>query len=53
MEVAFRFRDEIGDDYRNEGVEWLQMRWGRVCSVNVFLDTERIEAWESRRVSTA
>jgi ketosteroid isomerase-like protein len=53
MEVAFRFRDAIGDDYRNEGVEWLRMRWGRVCSVNVYLDTERIDAWEGRRLSSA
>ncbi len=53
MEVAFRFRDEIGDDYCNEGVEWLRMRNGRVSSVDVYLDTERIEAWEGRRLSIA
>lgn len=49
MRVALRFRDAIGDDYRNEGVEWLRIAWGRVRAIEVFLDTERIEAWEGRQ----
>jgi ketosteroid isomerase-like protein len=48
MTVAVRFRDAIGTDYENEGVEWLHMRWGRVRSLEVFLDTERISSWERR-----
>jgi ketosteroid isomerase-like protein len=53
MTVALRFRDAIGDDYRNDGVEWLRVRWGRVRSIEVFLDTERIEAWEGRQSRAA
>jgi ketosteroid isomerase-like protein len=49
LAVAARFCDAIGDDYRNEGVEWIAVRWGRIRSVDVFLDTGRIEAWESRQ----
>jgi SnoaL-like domain len=33
MTVALRFRDAIGADYENEGVEWLRIRWGRVRSL--------------------
>jgi len=51
MTVAVRFHDAIGDDYRNEGVEWIRMRWGRVQSLDVFLDTERIQAWENRHLA--
>jgi ketosteroid isomerase-like protein len=48
MRVAVRFRDAIGDDYRNEGVEYLRLQWGKVRKLEVFVDTERISAWESR-----
>lgn len=48
MRVAVRFSDAIGDDYRNEGVEYLRLHWGKVRSIEVFADTERISAWESR-----
>jgi len=48
LRVAMRFTDAIGDDYRNEGVELIGMRWGRVRRIQVFLDTERISAWEQR-----
>jgi len=48
MRVALRFSDAIGNDYRNDGVEWVHLRWGRVRAIEVFLDTERIEAWEGR-----
>lgn len=46
--AAIRLSDAIGDDYTNEGVQWLQLRWGKVVLDEVFLDTERISAWESR-----
>ena len=51
MTVAVLFRDAIGDDYTNEGVEWVRIKWGRVQSLDVFLDTERISAWEARQLS--
>lgn len=50
MTAAMRFRDAIGADYENEGVEWLRIRWGRVRSLDVFLDTERVSAWEGRHL---
>ena len=48
MRLAVRFTDAIGDDYRNEGIEYLRLRWGKLRLVEVFADTERISAWESR-----
>ena len=48
LRVAMRFTDAIGDDYRNEGIELIRIRWGRVRRIQVFLDTERISAWEQR-----
>lgn len=48
VRVAVRFRDAIGDDYQNEGVEYLQVKWGKLRKLEVFADTERISAWESR-----
>lgn len=47
--VGVRLRDRIGEDYSNEGMQYLRMRWGRIISDEVFLDTERISAWEARR----
>ena len=46
--VAVRLRDRIGDDYRNEGMQYLRMRWGKMMADEVFIDTERIVAWEAR-----
>lgn len=46
--VAVRFSDAIGDFYRNDGVEYLRLRWGRVQEIRVFLDTEAVTAWETR-----
>ena len=46
--VAVRLRDRIGDDYTNDGVQYLKMRWGKMIHDEVFLDTERILAWEGR-----
>lgn len=48
MTAAVRFRDAIGADYENEGVEWLRIQRGRVRSLDVFLDTERVSSWEAR-----
>jgi len=48
LRAAVRFSDAIGDDYRNEGVEYLRLRWGKLHRIEVFVDTERISAWESR-----
>lgn len=48
IRAAVRISDAIGDDYSNEGMEHLQVRWGRLRLVEVFLDTERISAWEAR-----
>jgi ketosteroid isomerase-like protein len=53
MTVAVRFQDAIGSDYQNEGVEWLRIRWGKVRSLEVFLDTERVSAWEARHPEVA
>jgi ketosteroid isomerase-like protein len=53
MTAALRFHDAIGADYENDGVEWLRIRWGRVRSIEVFLDTERVSSWESRRAGLA
>jgi hypothetical protein len=46
--VAVRLRDRIGDDYSNEGMQYLRMRWGKMILDEVFVDTERISAWEAR-----
>jgi ketosteroid isomerase-like protein len=46
--VAVRFDDAIGDDYRNQVVEMLWIRWGKLHRLEVFADTERITAWEER-----
>jgi ketosteroid isomerase-like protein len=53
MTAAVRFEDAIGSDYHNEGVEWLRIRWGKVRSLEVFLDTERISSWEARHAEVA
>jgi ketosteroid isomerase-like protein len=48
MIAAVRFHDGLGPDYENDGVEWLRFRWGKVTSIEVFLDTEKISAWAAR-----
>lgn len=48
MRVALTFSDRIGDDYANEGMEYLRLRWGRIQQVRVHLNTETIHAWEQR-----
>jgi len=53
MTVAVRFHDALGADYENEGVEWLRIRWGRLRSLDVFLDTERVSSWEARHAGVS
>lgn len=48
LRVAVTFSDAIGGDYRNDGVEVLDVRWGRLRRLTVHLDTEQISAWEAR-----
>lgn len=48
MRVCFRFSDRIpapgGGAYRNEGMEYLRIRWGLIREQRVYLDTERVAA---------
>lgn len=53
LRVAMRFTDAIGDDYRNEGMEYVRICWGKVRSIQVYLNTETISAWESRHPKLA
>jgi ketosteroid isomerase-like protein len=46
-------RDRIGDDYSNEAMHYLVMRWGKVCYDRVFLDTEAVAAFEQRHPELA
>jgi ketosteroid isomerase-like protein len=48
LRVGMRFVDSIGEDYRNEGMEYLRIRFGKLREVQVYLDTETIAAWEAR-----
>jgi ketosteroid isomerase-like protein len=48
MRIGVRFSDAIGDDYRNQGMEYLRVRRGRLQQLQVFCDTETISAWEER-----
>ncbi len=46
MRVGVRFADRIalpdGRNYENEGMQYLQLRWGRVRLDRIFLDTQVI-----------
>lgn len=53
LRVGVRFNDAIGDDYRNQGMEHLLVRRGRLRRVEVFCDTEVISAWERRHPEVA
>jgi ketosteroid isomerase-like protein len=46
IRAAVRFSDRIGEQYSNEGMEYLVIRWGRLTKLQVFEDTERTSAWE-------
>jgi ketosteroid isomerase-like protein len=40
--LAVRLSDRIGENYANEGMQYLRMRWGKVISDEVFIDTEKV-----------
>jgi ketosteroid isomerase-like protein len=46
MRVMFAFNDRIvapdGFEYRNEGMEFVRMRWGKIAEHRVALDTEKV-----------
>lgn len=46
MRVGVRFADRIslpnGGHYENEGMQYLQLRWGRVRLDRIFLDTQAV-----------
>lgn len=46
--AAIRFRDTV-DGYANEGMHYLTLRWGRIRSDQLYLDTEVVTAWEQHR----
>lgn len=55
--VAVRFTDEGRDAdgsvfYRNGGVEYATVRWGKIRSLEVFLDTQKVAALDDRLAST-
>jgi ketosteroid isomerase-like protein len=51
--LGIRMRDRIGEDYTNEGMHYMIMRWGRVCYDRVFIDTEAVAAFEIRHPELA
>ncbi len=49
MRVCARFTDQIADPpYRNEGVEYLRIRWGRLRELRVYLDTQKVADLDRR-----
>lgn len=48
MRCMIRFADHIGDDYENEGVQYVRMRWGRIVLDRVYLDTQVVAEWADR-----
>jgi ketosteroid isomerase-like protein len=48
MRVGVRFSDRIalsgGGEYRNEGMQYVRIRWGRVRLDRIFLDTQELAA---------
>jgi ketosteroid isomerase-like protein len=51
--LGVRVRDRIGDDYSNEAMHYLRMRWGKVCYDQVFVDTEAVSAFVQRHPELA
>ena len=45
MRFAIRFRDRIGNDYENEGMQFARMRWGRIVFDRIYLDTQAVAKW--------
>jgi ketosteroid isomerase-like protein len=52
MRVFFRFSDRIaipgGGEYRNEGMEYLRIRWGKTREQRVYLDTQKVAAFDAQ-----
>jgi hypothetical protein len=52
MRVFMRFRDRIvapnGYVYENEGMEYIEIKWGLIREIRVHLDTERVAALDAQ-----
>lgn len=57
MRVFFRFSDRIaipgGGEYRNEGMEYLRIRWGKTREQRVYLDTQKVADFDARLTAAA
>jgi ketosteroid isomerase-like protein len=57
MRVCFRFSDRIpipgGGEYRNEGMEYLRIRWGKLREQRVYLDTQKVADFDARLPAAA
>ena len=57
LRVFFRFSDRIpipdGGEYRNEGMEYLRIRWGKVREQRVYLDTQKVADFDARLKAAA
>jgi len=53
----FRFEDRIpipgGGEYRNEGMEYLRIRWGKTREQRVYLDTQKVADLDARLPTAA
>jgi ketosteroid isomerase-like protein len=52
MRIFFRFSDRIpipgGGEYANEGMEYMRIRWGKIREQRVYLDTEKVTAFDAQ-----
>lgn len=57
LRVMFRFTDRIpipsGGEYRNEGMEYLRIRWGKTREQRVYLDTEKVAEFDAQLAAAA
>ena len=57
MRVCFRFTDRIpipgGGEYRNEGMEYLRIRWGKTREQRVYLDTQKVAEFDAQLAAAA
>lgn len=54
LRVCARFSDSIADHgYRNEGVEYLRVRRGRLRELRVYLDTEKVAELDAQLAVSA
>ena len=56
LRVAIRARDFVPgadgtDEYNNRVVAILELRWGRIVVWEDYEDTERVRAWDERRIA--